>query len=258
MNNSRKTSTAVLAATLLAGTAGGVPGSALAGELAGAAQSAGLYPENMNAEIRPQDDFYEFVNGRWLASAEIPADRANWGAGGELVEQAERHVLAIIEGAVAARAGQADPDLAKVADFYSGFMNEAAIEAAGLAPIAALLEEIDALEDHDALAVAFGALRARGVSITVPLSFWIDLDMSDTDRYAVYVTQSGLGMPDRDYYLLDSESMVATRAAYLAYIQRMLELAGAEADEAADAAGRLLALETGIAERHWTRAATGS
>jgi len=255
VNNSCTISTAVVAATLLAGAAGATPGSAVAGELAGTVLSAGLYPENMNTGIRPQDDFYEFVNGRWLASAEIPADRASWGVGAELVEQAERHVLAIIEGAVAARAGQADPDLAKVADFYSGFMNEAAIEAAGLAPIAALLEEIDALEDHDALAAAFGALRARGVSVTVPLSFWVDLDMSDTDRYAVYVTQSGLGMPNRDYYLLDSERIVATRAAYLAYIQHMLELAGAESDEAAAVAGRLLALETRIAERHWTRAA---
>jgi putative endopeptidase len=255
VNTSFKTSTAVIAAALLAGAAGGPRGEAVAAELAGTALSAGIYPENMNTGIRPQDDFYEFVNGRWLASAEIPADRANWGVGAELSEQAERQVLAIIEGTVAAREGQADPDLAKVADFYSGFMNEAAIEAAGLAPIAALLDEIDAIEDHDALAAAFGALRARGVAITVPLSFWVDLDMSDTDRYAVYFSQSGLGMPDRDYYLLDSESMVATRAAYLAYIQRMLELAGAEPDEAADAAGRLLALETEIAERHWTRAA---
>ena len=216
---------------------------------------AGIYPANMDRSLRPQDDFYNFVNGGWLASAEIPADRAVWGAGGELVEQAEKHVLAIIEDAVAARDGQTDPDLAKVADLYLSFMAEDVIEAAGLAPLAGLLAAIDAIEDHGALADAFGALRANGVGITLPMAFWVDLDMADTERYALYVTQAGLGMPDRDYYLLDNERMIETRAAYLAYIQQLFVLAGATVDDAAAAAGRVLALETELAERHWTRAA---
>ncbi|MFU8896980.1 MAG: M13 family metallopeptidase [Gammaproteobacteria bacterium] len=251
---------AATAAIFLVGHAGAAHAEATPVDPAAAASSqapaqvAGIYPAHMDRSLRPQDDFYQFVNGGWLASAEIPADRAVWGAGTELVEQAEQRVLAIIEEAVATRDGQTDPDLAKIADLYESFMAEDVIEAAGLAPLAGLLAEIDAIEDHGALVEAFGALRADGVGITLPMAFWVDLDMADTERYALYVTQSGLGMPDRDYYLLDNERMVETRAAYLAYIQQLFVLAGATAEDAAAAAGRVLALETALAERHWTRA----
>jgi putative endopeptidase len=243
----------ILTATaLLLGASAATPASAVAGQQP---LGAGFDPANMDTSVRPQDDFYRFVNGGWLERVEIPADRSTYGAGGELNDKAERNVLAIIEDAVAAREGQADADLARIADLYLSFMDEVAIEAAGLAPLEGLLAEIAAIEDHAALATAFGELRARGVGARVPFSFWIDLDLADTRRYAVYFTQSGLGMPDRDYYLLDDERTVATRVAYQAYIRRLFELAGTGFDAADEAARRVLALETAIAERHWTRAA---
>jgi putative endopeptidase len=216
--------------------------------------ASGIDPANMNRDVRPQDDFYVFVNGAWLARTQIPADQASWGTFGELRDRAEEQVLEIIQAAVAQREGQADPDLARIADLYRSYMDEDAIEAAGLAPLAERLAEIDGIEDHAALAVAFGELHARGAGGSLPFSFWVDLDMADTERHAAYLTQAGIGMPDRDYYLLDSERMAQARAAYLAYITRLFELAGAERETAEASAERVFTLETALAGLHWTRA----
>lgn len=205
--------------------------------------------------LRPQDDFYEFVNRGWLARNEIPADRSTWGAFHELDEQAELRVREIIADIAATRDKPSHPDLAKVADLYLSFMDEEAIESAGIEPIANWLERVDAIADHQALAAAFGTLRAEGVIESLPFSYWVDLDFANSERYAVYVTQSGLGMPDRDYYLLDDDSMTATRAAYVTYLTRLFQLGGAEAVEAEGAARRVFALETALAELHWVRAA---
>jgi putative endopeptidase len=245
------TITALAAAALLAaaGNVGGAPaGDALA-------PSAGFPFANMDPAVRPQDDFYRFVNGGWLTRSEVPSDRPRWGAFDELRDHAEDDVLQIIEAAVAGRAGQADPDLAKVADLYLSVMDEAGIEAAGLAPVSAWLRRVDAIPDHATLAGMFGELVAQGVLDSTLLSLRVDLDFADTQRHAIYFGQAGLGMPDRDYYLLGSEPMAAARSAYRSYIARVLELAGADAAQAAQAATQVLALESELAKRQWTRAA---
>jgi predicted metalloendopeptidase len=218
---------------------------------------AGFSAAFMDPDMRPQDNFYEFVNGGWLAATEIPADRPRWGAFDELIEQSDLNVLEIIREAVEQRdAGhKLDTELAMIADLYRSYMDEATVEAADLAPLGTWLERVAGLSSHEELAEAFGALRTAGALETTPIDFWIDLDLADTGRYTVYFTQSGLGMPDRDYYLLDDERMAATRAAYAAYIAGLFELAGWAPAQAQAAAGRVLALETAIAERHWTRAA---
>lgn len=226
----------------------------LAAALLAMTLASGIDPDNMNREVRPQDDFYVFVNGAWLARTEIPADQPSWGTFGQLRDSAEEHVLEIIQSAVAQREGQTDPDLAKIADLYLSYMNEQAIEAAGIAPLAERLAEIDTIEDHAGLAVAFGELHARGAGGSLPFSFWVDLDLADTERHAAYLTQAGLGMPDRDYYLLDNERMAHARDAYRAYITRLFELAGAEREVAEASAERVFTLEAALAELHWTRA----
>jgi len=216
---------------------------------------AGLADFEPNPSLRPQDDFYAFVNSGWLARNEIPADRSTWSAFHELDEQADRQVRAIIGEIATQRDATIHPDLVKVADLYLSFMDEEAIESAGLQPINAWLERIDAIGDHEALAAAFGTLRAEGVIESLPFDYWVDLDYANSERYALYVMQSGLGMPDRDYYLLDDESMATMREAYVTYIARLFELAGADAAAAADAAGRVFGLESALAAQHWTRSA---
>jgi predicted metalloendopeptidase len=216
---------------------------------------AGLADFAPDPRLRPQDDFYAFVNSGWLARNEIPADRSTWSAFHELDEQADRQVRTIIAEIAARRDRPMHPDLAKVADLYLSFMDEEAIESAGIEPISAWLERIDAIADHGALAAAFGTVRAEGVIESLPFEYWVDLDYADSERYALYVMQSGLGMPDRDYYLLDDASMTTIRQAYVAYIARLFELAGADAAAAADAAGRVFGLESALAELHWTRSA---
>ncbi|MFU8820361.1 MAG: M13 family metallopeptidase [Gammaproteobacteria bacterium] len=216
---------------------------------------AGIEKIDPATRLRPQDDFYAFVNSGWLGRNEIPADLSTWGAFEELDEQAELKVREIISSISATRDELSDPDLVKVADLYLSFMDEAAIESAGIDPIAAWLERIDAIADHEALAAAFGTVLAEGVIESLPFGYWVDLDYADSERYALYVMQSGLGLPDRDYYLLDNESMTTIREAYVAYIARLFALAGAEVDEAAAAARRVFELEGALAELHWTRAA---
>jgi putative endopeptidase len=234
-----------------------VPAGAAAQPASGGEAPAGFSAAFMDPDMRPQDNFYEFVNGGWLAITEIPADRPRWGAFDELIEQSELNVLEIIREAVERReAGdEIDADLVMIADLYRSYMDEAAVEAADLAPLGPWLERVARLATHEDVAEAFGALGAAGALSTAPLAFWIDLDLADTTRYAVYLTQSGLGMPDRDYYLADEERMAATRAAYEAYIARVFALAGWTGPQAQGAASRVMALETAIAERHWTRAA---
>jgi putative endopeptidase len=216
---------------------------------------AGFNIDDLDTTVRPQDDFYQFVNGGWLDRTEIPPDRPRWGTFDELIEHSEYRVRAIIEDFVAARDNPPHPDSAKIADLYLSFMDEDAVEAAGLQPLASWLERIHAVADHDALATEFGALRAQGAITSLPLSFWVDLDFADTQRYTTYFGQSGLGMPDRDYYLVDDDRLAETRQAYVRYIARLFELAGSEPGAAAQSAERVFALETSLAKLHWTRAA---
>ena len=214
---------------------------------------AGFENLDRNTRLRPQDDLYAFVNSGWLARNEIPADRSSWSAFHELDEQADLQVREIITSLAAMRDKPSHPDLAKVADLYLSFMDEEAIESAGIEPIAEWLERIDAIADHESLAAALGTVLAAGVIESLPFGYVVDFDYANSERYALYVMQSGLGMPDRDYYLLDNESMTTIRAAYIAYITRLFELAGGNAAGAADAARRVFELESALAELHWTR-----
>ncbi|MEJ2514763.1 MAG: M13-type metalloendopeptidase [Gammaproteobacteria bacterium] len=243
-------------ATLLVACAASVPDSGSSQPAAGTQSegSLGVDPANFDRSVRPQDDFYEFVNGTWLARTEIPSDRSRWGTFDELREQATADVHAIIEDAAASRADTDDPDVAKIADLYASFMDTAAIDAAGLAPIAPMLTRIDRVSDHRDLARLFGEMHAAGLGWLTPMGFWMDLDFGDTDRYALYFTQSGLGMPDREYYLAEEGRFVEVRGEYRAYIRRLFELAGRTPADAAAAADAIIALETKLAADQWTRA----
>ncbi len=208
------------------------------------ALASGIDRDELDPAIRPQDDLYRHVNGRWVARTPIPADKARYGSFMILAEEAEKAVRAIIEQAQAAEPGTPER---KVGDLYASFMDEARIEALGAAPLEPLLAEVAAIDSLDALLTTVGRLERRGIAGFVQL--FVDNDPGDPERYLVFVEQGGIGLPDESYYREDAHA--DTRAAYLSHIERMLMLAGF--DDAAARAARVVSLETAIAAHHWDK-----
>lgn len=210
---------------------------------------SGVLAQNIDRTQRPQDDFYRFVNGGWLASTEIPADKSNYGAFTMLSDRAEADLRAILE--EAAQASDSAADRRRVGDFYASFLDEAAIETLGVRPLEEEFQRIAAIHTPRDLAAAMGHLQRIGVR--QPLAYYISVDRRQSNAYISYVTQAGLGMPDRDYYLSDDPKMRDVRDRYRQYVRDLLTAAGASASDAAAAAERIVALETRFAQAHWTR-----
>lgn len=201
--------------------------------------------------IRPQDDLFRSVNGHWLASFEIPADRARFGEFHRLAEEAEHQVRALIEDAAANPAGGPNPtETAKIAALYTAFMDTDAVEAAGAAPLRPELDAVASTESHADLARILGELQRAGIGGAI--EFYVDNDSEDPEVYTLYAVQSGLGLPDESYYTDDANAQI--RAAYPGHVARQLTLAtGADDATAAEQAQRILDLETTLAHGHWDR-----
>jgi putative endopeptidase len=201
--------------------------------------------EGMNPAVHPGDDFYEYANGAWNEATEIPSDRARYGVFDMLSLEAEAHVNELILAASEA-GGEPGSNNRLIGDLYASWMNEEAIEEAGLAPAEPYLETIAAIESHDDAAALMATLHYPSI-----YGVGILPDPADPTVYSVSAGQAGLGMPDREYYLDESERFQEYRAAYRDYIIKLHELAGIEDGEAkADA---IIAFETKLAEEHWTR-----
>ncbi|MEF3119891.1 M13 family metallopeptidase [Kocuria flava] len=194
--------------------------------------------------VRPQDDLYRHVNGAWLARAEIPDDKPSVGAFIELRDQAEAAVRELI---TTARAGDPQEVESKIANLYASFMDEERIEALGAGPLAADLAEVDAVTDVPGLVRHLGRMIRRGIGGLVEID--VDSDPGDPERYLAFVGQSGLGLPDEEYYRDDQHAEV--RAEYLAHVEQMLALAGVE--DAGQQARAVVDLETRIAAHHWDK-----
>ncbi len=236
---------ALICALLLAGCQPATPVSTTAA--GDATVASGLDVAGMDTEVRPQDDFFAYANGKWLAATEIPADRASWGSFDLLNEKNLVQLRELVEAAAAAP--DANAAAGRIGNFFTAFMDDATIEARGLAPVAAELAAIDALSDHLEVAAFFGAGSRLGVDS--PLNFWVDQDARDSTRYILYLTQSGLGLPDRDYYFDTSPRGREVLAKYAAFIAQLLTLAGLP--DAEGAAQRIIALETRLAKPQWTK-----
>ncbi|MCU0233539.1 MAG: hypothetical protein MUE90_05840 [Thermoanaerobaculales bacterium] len=210
--------------------------------------ASGIDLANMDPAVRPQDDFFRYVNGTWLATTEIPPDRSSTGVFMDLRDAAREDVRAIIEELAGRSDLEPGSDEQKVADLYNSFMDVARLDELGMAPLADKLAAIDAVAGKDELAALFATLGIEGAG--APLSLYIWVDAKDSTRYVAHMGQSGLGLPDRDYYFRDDERSVELREKYRAHIQRMFELAGF--DDPAGSAARLVELETELASHHWT------
>tara|TARA_R110002167_G_scaffold162561_3_gene359010 strand:- start:524 stop:2701 length:2178 start_codon:yes stop_codon:yes gene_type:complete len=207
----------------------------------------GINLANVKADVNPGDDFFAHVNGKWLDTFEIPSDRTRYGSFTLLAEKSEQRVRKIIEELAAAKPDPATLE-GKVATIYNAYLDTGAIEARGLAPAQPYLDRIQAMETREDLAKVFAAN-----GFTAPVGGWVDVDSKQTDQYIFYITQAGLGMGDRDYYLVDNDKNAELRAAYKAMLSSLLAAAGY--NDADAAANKVIALETEIAKAHWDRAA---
>lgn len=208
--------------------------------------SSGIAMENIDHDVRPQDDFFRFVNGTWLANTEIPADRSGWGAPYEIHERNEKRLHTILEEASTAQAAPGS-DTQIIGDFYASYMDVERVNELGIEPLAEELAAIDAATTHADVVRLFG--RLARMNIQHPFKYGTNRDLGDTSRNLGYIWQGGLGLPDRDYYLKEEEKFADLRAAYAEYMETMLTLAGFEGG--ADAAQALLAFETRMAEVSW-------
>ena len=215
-----------------------------------AALNSGIDPSGFDKSVRLEDNFFRYVNGGWIARTEIPADRSSYGAFTILADKAESDLRAIIEEAAADKGHARGTEAQKIGDMYSSFMDTARAERLGVTPLSAEFGRVNAIHDRASL-VRYLAHAVR-VSINVPINAGVNQDAKDSTRYITYWGQGGLGLPDRDYYLMQDDKFAGYRAAYLEYVEKVLSLAGVK-DAHAAAAG-IMKLETGLAEVQWSRA----
>jgi putative endopeptidase len=209
--------------------------------------------EGMDLSVRPQDDLFGHVNGRWLETAEIPADKGGWGPFMMLADDAETQVRVIIEELaerVVSGEQDLDGDAARIASLYASFLDEGTVESLGVQPIQPLLDAVASLRDSHDLAAFLGEFEQVGGS--GPFGVYVDSDAKDSDRSLLNLVQGGLGLPDESYY--HDEKFAEIREKYVAFLTRMFDLVG-RADAAADAAS-VMTTETRLAQGHWERAAT--
>jgi len=216
-----------------------------------AAKHSGLRLENMNTEVRPGDDFNEFVNGTWMDTNEIPADRSSNSVGLMLTEEATANVQTIIEESADGDFAK-DSDEYKVGALYNSYMDMDTRNSLGAKPLDPIFARIQALQDHEQLAVFFA--DATKINIDVPFGLGQYADFKDPTTYMMYVAQGGIGLPDREYYFKEGESSEEIRSAYLAHLQAMFAKAGIADGETA--ANTIMALESRLASVHMLKEQT--
>ena len=219
-------------------------------KLGASSLSSGIDIRSMDTSVRPQDDFYRYTNGAWLEKTAIPADKSRWGSFDELRETALENLHAIMKEVVAQKGKVAGTEAQKIGDLYESFMDESRREALGLRPLLPELAMIDAVADKAGLPALIGHFHQTRV--IAPFAMRVAQDAKDATQYAVILSQSGLGLPDRDYYLNETDAKFKdARVKYVALIEKKLVQAG-DKDGAARASD-VLALETELAKAQWTR-----
>src|SRR5271170_3777197 len=228
-------------------------------QTAPAPETHGIVITNMDRSVKPGDDFYRYANGDWIKRTELPPDRRYIDPDGldfdDSNDLTRKRIASLIEEAAKTNA-PAGSNARKIADFYRSYMDEASIEAKGLAPLRPHLDAIAAIHDKHELARAFGETLRADVDALNNTNFhtanlfglWVAPGFNDSEHYAAYLMQGGLDMPDREYYLADSQSMLDIRTKYQAYVSALLKLAGFSDPDLR--AQHIIELEHAIAEKH--------
>ena len=220
-----------------------------------AQETHGIVVANMDPSVRPGDDFFLFANGNWIKNTEIPADRSGIGVFSTLADLSNKRTAGLIEEAAKSNS-PAGSGQRKIADLYNSYMDEAGIEARGLAPLRPHLDAIAAIHDKAQLSHVLGESLRADVDPLNNTNFhtanlfglWVAPGFEDSDHYTAYLLQGGLQLPDREYYLSDNAHMRDLRGKYQTHIAAMLKLAGFDDTEAR--AARVVELEHAIAEKH--------
>ncbi|HEX3398347.1 MAG TPA: M13 family metallopeptidase [Steroidobacteraceae bacterium] len=215
--------------------------------LADSGPISGIQSADMDQTVRPQDDLFQYANGTWLKDVPIPPDRASYGVDSMMTEQSLLQQRDLIEAAQTS----SDAEARKVSDLYSSYMNEARVERLGTKPLRAELLLAAGLKHASDIGPLMGRLDRIGIAS--PIAALVRPDSKHSTQYAFWLTQSGLGLPDRDYYLSDDARLVGFRAKYREHVEKMLHLLGdAGAGKEAD---NIVALESALAKLQWTRVA---
>ena len=185
---------------------------------------SGVETTGMDLSVRPQDDFYAYANGTWIKETEIPADQIGWGSYMTLHDDSLADVKAIVD-EVAADVTDNEA-AAKIGNYYNAYMDEERVNSLGTSSLDGIFASIDAIEDHDAMAAWFGAHSQ--LNIDAPFGLYIGQDDKDSTKYVIFISQSGLGLPDKEYYFDDSERGLELRDGYVAYIENLLASSGYE------------------------------
>ena len=213
---------------------------------------SGIKKNNMDTNIRAQDNFYRHINGGWMNNNDIPNDKTAIGSFYDLRDKADDDVKAIIEELAATQHLKKGTDEQKVADLFRSYMDTGKRNTAGITPIQNIFDSINTIKNKKELARFFGSHSSLGISS--PLALYISIDAKNSSRYATHIWQSGLSLPDRDYYLNEAERFVKIREGYVAHIEKIFNIAGLK--ETKIAAKNIMALETSLAGYHWTRVQT--
>jgi putative endopeptidase len=209
----------------------------------------GLDPGKMDPSADPCEDFFQYACGTWVAKTEIPADRSGYGTFHMLDEQSEKTLHGLLEDIVASPGDE--PRRVRLATFYKTCMDEAAIEKAGAKPLAPWLKKIDGVKDKKTLLAVLVEMHASGM-----FPVWnvdSEQDLKEATVVVAWLDQSGLGLPDRDYYTVDNDKMKDIRAKYVAHVERMLVLSGMKPAQAKKAAADVMELETALAKMQMTK-----
>ncbi len=227
----------------------------------GAQRTGGIDLAGMDRSVAPGDNFFAYANGAWIKTASIPPDRSSYGPGAMLAELTTKRTSDLIT-EIASQSAPPGSEALKIKDFFAAYMDEAGIEAKGLKPLQPLLDSISAIADRKGLSRVLGKqlradvdiLNATNVTTDNLFGLWVAQDLDNPSRYAPFILQGGLGMPDRDYYLDSSARMEDIRAKYRTHIAAMLRLAHAQ--DAEGKAARIFDLEKRIAGVHASRSDT--
>ncbi len=211
--------------------------------------SAGIDQTQFDTTVRPQDDFHHYVSGTWLKNTEIPADKSSWGSFQALHELTQPQLRAIVE-AAAKDTKKGGAEAQKIGDLYTSFMDDKTRNALGLKPLQGELARIAALKNKKQIPALIA--RYNHIGVTAPYDLQIHQDAKDATRYVADIAQSGLGLPDRDYYIKDDDARLKEmRGKYQAHVEKVLGMAGVK-DPAAGARD-ILALETALAKVQWSK-----
>ncbi len=221
--------------------------------LAGQTQSKPIDPTNIDSTCHPCQDFFQYANGGWLKRSEIPGDLPRWGSFNELQEQNFAELQDVLTDAARNATSTPDPNIRKLGTFYGTCMDSAAVETAGIAPLAHELKQVDAISDRAGVESAIARLHRVGVPAA--FAFRATPDAKKSSRTIAELYQAGLGLPDRDYYTKTDSASDKIRGEYVQHVINMLRLSGWDSSAAGRSAQSILRLETALAEASMTREA---